>query len=165
MPPGPTPLGCQVKVSGPLKCCILQETVPALPFSHSWGWLAIALAIRASSTVLSRQGARPALLSAIALWQRYLSLWLMCPSGKLAGGHHYPPIVPRHKSGKPALPSPRPQGWFSSSFLSRTNVSVLPRQVAGPAFLSAAGGEVQGQIIFSNVAEGSSSHHCRWLGV
>lgn len=73
MPLGPTPLECSVKV---LITVSVLHPGPALPFSHPWGWLARALAIRASSAVLSSQGAGPALLSAIVSGEAGLSIYL-----------------------------------------------------------------------------------------
>jgi hypothetical protein len=46
------------------KCCCLQGAVPSLLLSHLWDWLTHAFTIKASSTVLPRPGAGPALPSA-----------------------------------------------------------------------------------------------------
>jgi hypothetical protein len=78
-PPEPAPLCCPEETPTPLSQVLQRARAePALLFLHSQSWFVHAFTIRASSTVLPRQGAEPVLQSATASKEQNTENFFYC---------------------------------------------------------------------------------------
>lgn len=133
----------------PLSCCHIAD--------EGWGWISHAHILRAGSptpqtacfTVLPRRGARPTLLSPPA--DEGLVQFLRLPLVvRREGRRAFFPLLCYHMAGEgtgPVLSFSHTQGQLARVSINRVSSVMLPRQGAGPVFLSAAAGE--GLVQFS----------------
>lgn len=120
----------------------------ALLLSHPWGWLTHAFAFRDSSTVLFRWGAGPTFPVFYSQWKGRASSLVLMPAGPALqllhvaareGYHICTHTTSWQMSGGATSPMLLPLGLLNCAFSTRANSStLLPRQGAGPALLSAA---------------------------